>query len=203
MAGAVVVTTPCKVNLHLGVHREKDERGYHRVDSVMVPVDLCDVVTVERAPALSVRFEPSLEVAPERTGVWKAAVLLAEALGRQPGVSVSVTCHIPERAGLGGILGGCGRRDSRPLRALGGRAARPASRCGGASRRGRRGVLPLPRAGALWRRGRRPRADLPRARGAHRAGDAPRGGWLNGCRLRGVRPCRRKARRLRRPLLRA
>ena len=102
MAGAVVVTTPCKVNLHLGVHREKDERGYHRVDSVMVPVDLCDVVTVERAPALSVRFEPSLEVAPERTGVWKAAVLLAEALGRQPGVSVSVTCHIPERAGLGG-----------------------------------------------------------------------------------------------------
>ena len=102
MAGAVVVTTPCKVNLHLGVHREKDERGYHRVDSVMVPVDLCDVVTVERAPTLSVRFEPSLEVAPERTGVWKAAVLLAEALGRQPGVSVSVTCHIPERAGLGG-----------------------------------------------------------------------------------------------------
>ena len=64
MAGAVVVTTPCKVNLHLGVHREKDGRGYHRVDSVMVPVDLCDVVTVEEAPALSVRFEPALEVAP-------------------------------------------------------------------------------------------------------------------------------------------
>ena len=102
MAGAVVVTTPCKVNLHLGVHREKDGRGYHRVDSVMVPVDLCDVVTVEEAPALSVRFEPALEVAPEKTGVWKAAVLLAEALGRQPGVSVSVACHIPERAGLGG-----------------------------------------------------------------------------------------------------
>lgn len=102
MAGPIVVTTPCKVNLHLGVHREKGDRGYHRVDSVMVPVDLCDVVTVTEAPELSVSFDPALEVAPEKTGVWRAAALLAEALGRSPGVCVSVGCHIPERAGLGG-----------------------------------------------------------------------------------------------------
>ena len=99
---ATVVTTPCKVNLHLGVHHQTDERGYHLVDSVMVPVGLCDVVAVDDAPELSVRFSPSLEIPAEKTGVWKAATLLAEALGREPRASIDVEARIPERAGLGG-----------------------------------------------------------------------------------------------------
>ena len=55
-----VVSTPCKVNVHLGVHAQRDERGYHRVDSAMLPVALCDVVRVEDADELSVSFSPSL-----------------------------------------------------------------------------------------------------------------------------------------------
>lgn len=102
MAGAVRIETPCKVNLYLGVHRERDARGYHRVDSLMVPVALFDEVVVEEAPELSVCFSPELGIPAEKTGVWRAATLLAEALGREPGVSVSVTARIPERAGLGG-----------------------------------------------------------------------------------------------------
>ena len=46
MPSCQVIETPCKVNLHLGIHRGRDERGYHRVDSVMVPVSLCDTVAV-------------------------------------------------------------------------------------------------------------------------------------------------------------
>ena len=99
---ATVVTTPCKVNLHLGVHHEKDARGYHLVDSVMVPVDLCDDVVVDDAPELAVRFSPSLEIPAEKAGVWKAATWLAEALGVEPRVSIEVAARIPERAGLGG-----------------------------------------------------------------------------------------------------
>ena len=102
MAGAVRIETPCKVNLYLGVHGERDTRGYHRVDSLMVPVALFDEVVVEEAPELSVRFSPKLGIPAEKTGVWRAATLLAEALGREPNVSVSVTARIPERAGLGG-----------------------------------------------------------------------------------------------------
>ena len=60
MAGAVRIETPCKVNLYLGVHRERDARGYHRVDSLMVPVALFDEVVVQEAPELSVRFSPEL-----------------------------------------------------------------------------------------------------------------------------------------------
>ncbi|WP_455138224.1 4-(cytidine 5'-diphospho)-2-C-methyl-D-erythritol kinase [Thermophilibacter sp.] len=99
---ATVVETPCKVNLHLGVHAEKDVRGYHRVDSVMVPVALFDAVRVDDAPALSVSFSPALGTAPEKTGVWRAAELLARELGREPDVRVEVRTRIPEHAGLGG-----------------------------------------------------------------------------------------------------
>ena len=100
--GAITVTTPCKVNLHLGVHGEKDERGYHLVDSVMVPVGVCDAVTVDDAPEFAVSFSPELGIPPERSGVWRAAALLAEALGVAPSVRIEVRAHIPERAGLGG-----------------------------------------------------------------------------------------------------
>lgn len=102
MAAVTVVRTPCKVNLHLGVHAERDVRGYHRVDSVMAPVALFDTVRVSDAPALEVRFSPELGVAPERTGVWRAAEMLASELGLEPRVRVEVEALIPERAGLGG-----------------------------------------------------------------------------------------------------
>ena len=102
MAAPVRVETPCKVNLHLGVHSQRDERGYHRVDSLMVPVALFDTVVVEDAPELAASFSPALGVAPEKSGVWRAATLLGEALGERPCVRVSVTARIPERAGLGG-----------------------------------------------------------------------------------------------------
>lgn len=102
MARSAAVETPCKVNLHLGVHRQRDARGYHRVDSVMVPVALTDVVEARPAGELSVSFEPPLEVPVERTGVWRAAVRLAEALGVAPDVELRVRARIPERAGLGG-----------------------------------------------------------------------------------------------------
>ncbi len=102
MPAAQRVVTPCKVNLHLGVHAEKDAKGYHRVDSIMLAVAPCDTVAVEDAPALAVTHEPPLLVPAEKTTTWRAALLLAEALGKKPGVAVRVACEIPEKAGLGG-----------------------------------------------------------------------------------------------------
>ena len=81
--GRQIIQIPCKVNLHLGIHTQKDQRGYHKVDSLMVPVALYDTVVVDDAPELTVSHEPQLCVLPERTTTWKAAVL-------------------PEKAGLGG-----------------------------------------------------------------------------------------------------
>lgn len=100
--GHQTIQIPCKVNLHLGIHTQKDQRGYHKVDSLMVPVALYDTVVVDDAPELTVTHEPQLCVLPERTTTWKAAVLLANKLGVSPDVSIDVQVHIPEKAGLGG-----------------------------------------------------------------------------------------------------
>ena len=100
--GRQIIQIPCKVNLHLGIHTQKDQRGYHKVDSLMVPVALYDTVVVDDAPELTVTHEPQLCVLPERTTTWKAAVLLANKLGISPDVSIDVQVHIPEKAGLGG-----------------------------------------------------------------------------------------------------
>ena len=100
--GHQTIKIPCKVNLHLGIHAQKDQRGYHKVDSLMVPVALYDTVVVDDAPELTVTHEPQLCVLPERTTTWKAAVLLANKLGISPDVSIDVQVHIPEKAGLGG-----------------------------------------------------------------------------------------------------
>ena len=100
--GRQIIQIPCKVNLHLGIHAQKDQRGYHKVDSLMVPVTLYDTVVVDDAPELTVTHEPQLCVLPERTTTWKAAVLLANKLGVSPDVSIDVQVHIPEKAGLGG-----------------------------------------------------------------------------------------------------
>lgn len=96
------ILTPCKINLHLGIHTERDERGYHCVDSLMVPVALCDEVTVSENDHLEVYHTPALEVSHDKTTVWAAATLLAEELGREPNVRVEIKTQIPERAGLGG-----------------------------------------------------------------------------------------------------
>lgn len=100
--GRQIIQIPCKVNLHLGIHTQKDQRGYHKVDSLMVPVALYDTVVVDDAPELTVTHEPQLCVLPEHTTTWKAAVLLANKLGISPDVSIDVQVHIPEKAGLGG-----------------------------------------------------------------------------------------------------
>lgn len=100
--GRQIIQIPCKVNLHLGIHTQKDQRGYHKVDSLMVPVALYDTVVVDDASELTVTHEPQLCVLPERTTTWKAAVLLANKLGVSPNVSIDVQVHIPEKAGLGG-----------------------------------------------------------------------------------------------------
>ena len=100
--GRQTIKIPCKVNLHLGIHTQKDQRGYHKVDSLMVPIALYDTVVVDDASELTVTHEPQLCVLAERTTTWKAAVLLANKLGVSPDVSIDVQVHIPEKAGLGG-----------------------------------------------------------------------------------------------------
>lgn len=37
---SLTLSAPAKINLYLGVHTERDDRGYHKVDSLMAAVGL-------------------------------------------------------------------------------------------------------------------------------------------------------------------
>ena len=100
--GRITLAAPAKVNLYLGVHTQKDERGYHLVDSVMAALALCDEVTVEAARDLRVVMEPGIDVPVERSNAWKAAVRLAGAFGVPARAHIHVRQRIPMCAGLGG-----------------------------------------------------------------------------------------------------
>lgn len=102
-ADSLVVPAPAKVNLHLGIHPGRDERGYHRADSVMVALALADEVTVEATPGsdLAVTMEPALDMEGERTLVARVARRMAELAGVAPEVRIRVVRRIPDKSGLG------------------------------------------------------------------------------------------------------
>ncbi|WP_130811260.1 4-(cytidine 5'-diphospho)-2-C-methyl-D-erythritol kinase [Olsenella sp. Marseille-P4559] len=95
------VRVPCKVNLHLGVHAEKDARGYHRVDSVMVPVGLRNTIVIESAPETSISFDPALDDPVRRNATQRAVELLSRELGARERVAIRIERRIPSGGGLG------------------------------------------------------------------------------------------------------
>ena len=102
---AVTLRAPAKLNLHLGIYAQLDERGYHRADSLMVALDLCDEVRVELlegACTPQVECVPAIDVPPERNTVYCAAVELAKRMGREPAVRIQVQKRVPDQAGMGG-----------------------------------------------------------------------------------------------------
>lgn len=102
---AVTLRAPAKLNLHLGIFAQLDERGYHRADSLMVALDLCDEVRVELLEGVhtpQVECVPAIDVPPERNTVYRAAVELAKRIGREPAVRIQVQKRVPDQAGMGG-----------------------------------------------------------------------------------------------------
>ncbi|OUO20453.1 4-(cytidine 5'-diphospho)-2-C-methyl-D-erythritol kinase [Collinsella sp. An307] len=98
----ILISAPAKINLYLGVHAEKDERGYHRVDSVMTTIDLADVVALAPADELSVHTVPAADYPMDQNSAYRAARAMGEAFGREPNFAILIDKHIPQQAGLGG-----------------------------------------------------------------------------------------------------
>lgn len=99
---SLTLSAPAKINLYLGVHTERDTRGYHRVDSLMAAVGLADTVTVAPAQELTVRTVPASNFPMQKNTAYRAAVAMAEHYGREANVCVTIEKHIPLCAGLGG-----------------------------------------------------------------------------------------------------
>ena len=99
---SLTLSAPAKINLYLGVHTERDARGYHKVDSLMAAVGLADTVTVAPAQELTVQTVPASDFPMQKNTAYRAAVAMAEHYGREANICVTIGKHIPLCAGLGG-----------------------------------------------------------------------------------------------------
>ena len=99
---SLTLSAPAKINLYLGVHAERDDRGYHKVDSLMAAVGLADIVTVAPAQELTVQTVPASDFPMQKNTAYRAALAMAEHYGREANVCVTIEKHIPLCAGLGG-----------------------------------------------------------------------------------------------------
>lgn len=101
MGTPIQMAAPAKINLHLGVYAGRDERGYHRADSVMIAIALHDEVSVSPAGEIAITTTPELDVPERRTVVARAARRLASAFAVESGARIEVVRLIPDKSGLG------------------------------------------------------------------------------------------------------
>ncbi|OZF56237.1 4-(cytidine 5'-diphospho)-2-C-methyl-D-erythritol kinase [Rhodococcus sp. 14-2470-1b] len=100
----VVVRAPSKVNLHLSVGDLRED-GYHELTTVFQALSLSDEVSVVPSQGLKVIVKGAdAKSVPtdERNLVWKAAVLLADKVGREPLVEITIDKGIPVAGGMAG-----------------------------------------------------------------------------------------------------
>ncbi len=107
-ARTAVGRAPAKVNLHLAVTGRRSD-GYHLLNSLMVPVSLCDTVAIEVARRRSGRRMVTCSVeGPERVGggpsnlAARAARAVIEETSSPRAAHIRIVKRIPWGAGLGG-----------------------------------------------------------------------------------------------------
>jgi 4-diphosphocytidyl-2-C-methyl-D-erythritol kinase len=104
---AVAVTAPAKINLCLGVGPARED-GYHALATVYQAIGLYDQVTVTPAEDLTVTMRASRQLSVEgvptdATNIAaRAALLLAEHHGIEPGVAITIDKGIPVAGGMAG-----------------------------------------------------------------------------------------------------
>jgi 4-diphosphocytidyl-2-C-methyl-D-erythritol kinase len=97
--------SPCKINLLLNILGRRAD-GFHELETVLQPVNLCDEITFERAGkeiALSCS-EKSLPTGPDNL-IYRAAEMFLVAAGISDGINIHLEKKIPLAAGLGGGSG--------------------------------------------------------------------------------------------------
>jgi 4-diphosphocytidyl-2-C-methyl-D-erythritol kinase len=104
-AMALEKQSPCKVNLLLNILGRRPD-GYHELETVMQPVNLCDGLTFERRGG-TVELSCSDAALPvdSRNLVHRAAAAFLSAAKISDGVRIQLDKKIPLAAGLGGGSG--------------------------------------------------------------------------------------------------
>ena len=100
------VFAPAKINLGLSVlgviPAGQPYAGYHRLHTLMVPLDVGDDLQVEPAPVLSLRVEEADLPTDSRNLVYRAARAYLDAAGVSTGAEIVLHKRLPLASGLGG-----------------------------------------------------------------------------------------------------
>lgn len=96
--------SPAKINLHLSVF-EKQTDGYHRVETSMLKISLCDQIhmQVEDGEGIAVEVQQPFEAISGPSNLaYRAAVLFLESTKLQKKISIQIEKKVPMGGGLGG-----------------------------------------------------------------------------------------------------
>lgn len=90
-----------KINLGLRIIRRRPD-GYHDIETVFHPIDLCDEISFEPSESISLTSsDPAIPTDGQNLCV-RAAIALRQASGTPRGISMKLRKRIPVGAGLGG-----------------------------------------------------------------------------------------------------
>lgn len=95
-------TAPAKVNLSLRVSSKQREDGYHNVDILMAPIDLCDTLEFTNSRTTTLACDMPGVPTDESNLVFKAVREFEKVYGRKAKQRIALTKGIPHGAGLGG-----------------------------------------------------------------------------------------------------
>jgi 4-diphosphocytidyl-2-C-methyl-D-erythritol kinase len=102
---SLTLAAPGKVNLGLRILGRRPD-GYHRLESLFLPIDLADAVelTLRSAPGVELALAGDAGGLPggDENLAVRAARAFLEAAGRREGVAIWLEKHLPAPGGLGG-----------------------------------------------------------------------------------------------------
>ncbi len=98
----LTVVSPAKINLYLRITGKRAD-GYHELETVMVPLDFGDQVTLQlRKTSLTLECDNPNLPTDDANIALRAAKALAQAVGVETGAKIVLQKRIPLAAGLGG-----------------------------------------------------------------------------------------------------
>jgi len=98
----LTVFSPAKINLYLRILGQRPD-GYHDLETVMLPLDFGDEITLELQPAgLALECDDPRLPADDSNLALRAAKLLVKRCGEKRGAKISLRKRTPLAAGLGG-----------------------------------------------------------------------------------------------------
>ncbi len=95
------LSAPAKINLSLRI-LSKREDGFHELDTVMAPLDLCDELQFHNSRTSTIICETEGVPTDESNLIMKAIRIFESAYGRKAKQRITLIKNIPHGAGLGG-----------------------------------------------------------------------------------------------------